>query len=362
MSLPHQLKAYSIDASLRMSPRIPSPNTEIAKMPRLVLFYGKRKAGDCTGAAAAVVETAAVEYEDTEVEFDPHAWRVMPGGGSIQMNPDEVETGTAAEEEASATAQEASAAAEAAASAAAEEAESAAAEEEGEGQRRTSDRPNTMALGSYRESVAGTQATRFEKTEDQLHQKIKQLKTALYQQDKTSIADIVAVFREQAHIMHTVVKLSGFVKHGHNGLFLTHNCPIHAILALLWVADISTEGDIAPYKNDTADKQTYRWTGYAPSTPLFFPYTINQGTGIIGAAANSPSPHKKKQREPHVNAYFKTWTFKVPTGDGVLTYAVTAVVSIKAIRAHTEIVVRYRTEADALDFDTTSRPPMDVLP
>ena len=78
---------------------------------------------------------------------------------------------------------------------AAEEAASAAAEEEGEGQRRTSDRPNTMALGSYRESVAGTQATRFEKTEDQLHQKIKQLKTALYQQDKTSIADIVAVFR-----------------------------------------------------------------------------------------------------------------------------------------------------------------------
>jgi len=331
-----------------MSPRIPSPNTEIAKMPRLVLFYGKRKAGDCTGAAAAVVETAAVEYEDTEVEFDPHAWRVMPGGGSIQMNPDEVETDTAAEE---------------AASAAAEEAASAAAEEEGEGQRRTSDRPNTMALGSYRESIAGTQAEQFEKTEDQLHQKIRQLKSALYQQDKTSIADIVAVFREQTRIMHTVVKLSGFVKqYAHNGLFLTHNCPIHAILALLWVADISTEGDIAPYKNDTADKQTYRWTGYAPSTPLFFPYTINQGTGIIGAAANSPSPHKKKQREPDVNAYFKTWTFKVPTGDGVLTYAVTAVVSMKAIRAHTEIVVRYRTEADALDSDTTSRPPMDVLP
>ena len=307
-----------------MSPRIPSPNTEIAKMPRLVLFYGKRKAWDCTGAAAAVVETAAVEYEDTEVEFDPHAWRVMPGGGSIQMNPDEVETGTTVEEEAIAATQEASAAA----------------EEEGEGQRRTSDRPNTMALGSYRESVAGTQATRFEKTEDQLHQKIKQLKTALYQQDKTSIADIVAVFREQTRIMHTVVKLSGFVKqYAHNGLFLTHNCPIHAILALLWVADISTEGDIAPYKIDTADKQTFRWTGYAPSTPLFFPYTINQGTGIIGAAANSPSPHKKKQREPHVNAYFKTWTFKVPTGDGVLTYAVTAVVSMKAIRAHKEIVV-----------------------
>ena len=323
-----------------MSPRIPSPNTEIAKMPRLVLFYGKRKAGDCTGAAAAVVETAAVEYEDTEVEFDPHAWRVMPGGGSIQMNPDEVETGTAAEEEASAAAQEASAAAEVAASAAAEEAASAAAEEEGEGQRRTSDRPNTMVLGSYRESIAGTQAEQFEKTEDQLHQKIRQLKSALYQQDKTSIADIVAVFREQTRIMHTVVKLSGFVKqYAHNGLFLTHNCPIHAILALLWVADISTEGDVASYKNDTADKQTYRWTGYAPSTPLFFPYTINQGTGIIGAAANSPSPHKKKQREPHVNAYFKTWTFKVPTGDGVLTYAVTAVVSMKAIRAHTEIVV-----------------------
>ena len=163
--------------------------------------------------------------------------------------------------------------------------------------------------------------------------------------------------------MHTVVKLSGFVKqHAHNGLFLTHNCPIHAIITLVWVADISTEGDIAPYKNDTADKQTYRWTGYAPSTPLFFPYTIDQGTGIIGAAANSPSPHKKQHREPDVNAYFKTWTFKVPKGDGVLTYTVTAVVSMKAIRAHTEIVVRYRTEADALDFDTTSRPPMDVLP
>ena len=98
-------------------------------MPRLLLFCGKRKAGDCTGAAAAVVETAVVEYEDTEVEFDPHAWRVMPGGRSIQMNPDEVETGTAAEEEASAAAQEASAAAEVAASAAAEVAASAAAEE-----------------------------------------------------------------------------------------------------------------------------------------------------------------------------------------------------------------------------------------
>lgn len=264
--------------------------------------------------------------EDTSPLWDPFEWLTVAGGGFMQMHSADLEAEIGVE---------------------------------GKGHR---GRARPMLPGFYKEPTEGADATKHEKAACQFKQKLRQLRSALNQPGKASIADIVAVFREQTFIGQTVVRSSRFVKQqGHNGLFLIQNCPIHSIIALLWVMNISTPADVAEYKHDTADGQTYKWLGCAHSKPLYFPYTINNAAGIIGAAANSPTPYKKQENEPDVNACFRTWTFKLHKGDEVLTYAVTGVVSMKKIIAPKEIVVRYCTEKEAGEnIEITSQPPLNI--
>ena len=176
------------------------------------------------------------------------------------------------------------------------------------------------------------------------------------------------------HVGCTEVRPSKFVPHAqdgtpHNGLFLTKRCPANAVLALLFVVDVSTSAIVDKYKEDT-EHQQFRWVptskwpwdvnDHAARKALWFPYSINTTTGVIGAAANSPSD-EKKTKEPLLNSIFKTYLFKVKKDGKVQSYVVTAVISTKSIARNSELVVSYQTEADADTFKVTHNNPLPVI-